>query len=259
MTPLSVRGVSRSFGGLHALANVSFELQSGERRAFIGTNGAGKTTLFNVINGQLRATSGQIWLFGEEATRMPAHARAARGLARTFQINSLFPELTVLDNMALAVQAVDRARYSFYKRRDSYAHILDQARAHLARWRLLELHATLVKELSYGVQRQLEIVLALAGRPRLVLLDEPMAGLSASETRLAIEVILSLDRSITVLMIEHDLEAAFEIADRITAMDQGRIVADGTPDELRAANTLERLFMGAYTGAGESRDRQGSA
>ncbi len=204
MSPLVVSNLSHSFGGVRALDDISLQLQAGERRAIIGTNGAGKTTLFNVINGQIAPSSGEIWILGTNATRLPVHRRAALGLARTFQVTSLFPHLSVLE---------------------------------------------LVANLSYGVQRQLEIVLALAGNPKLLLLDEPMAGLSASETHLASDVILNLDRAITVLLIEHDLASAFRIADRVTAMDQGRVVAEGTPDEIRKESSLTRIYMGAGAAA----------
>jgi branched-chain amino acid transport system ATP-binding protein len=243
VSPLAVRKLSRSFGGLQALDDISFELRAGERRAIIGTNGAGKTTLFNVINGQLSPSSGEIWLMEENVTRLPTHRRAALGLARTFQITSLFPELSVRQNMVLAVQALDRCHFSFHRSVESYRHIGERAQALLERWQLWEARSELVKNLSYGTQRQLEIVLALAGEPRILLLDEPMAGLSASETHLATDIIMKLDRSITLLLIEHDLQAAFRIADWITALDQGRIVAEGPPAEIRKEASLQRIYL----------------
>jgi branched-chain amino acid transport system ATP-binding protein len=243
VSPLAVRKLSRSFGGLQALDDISFELRAGERRAIIGTNGAGKTTLFNVINGQLSPSSGEIWLMGDNVTRLPTHRRAALGLARTFQITSLFPELSVRQNMVLAVQALDACHFSFHRSVESYRHIGERAQALLERWQLSDARHELVKNLSYGTQRQLEIVLALAGEPSILLLDEPMAGLSASETHLATDIIMKLDRSITILLIEHDLQAAFRIADWITALDQGRIVAEGPPDEIRKEASMQRIYL----------------
>jgi branched-chain amino acid transport system ATP-binding protein len=241
--PLAVRNLSRAFGGLQALDDISFEVRAGERRAIIGTNGAGKTTLFNVINGQLAPSSGEIWLMGENVTRLATPKRAARGLARTFQITSLFPELTVRQNMVLAVQALDRCHFAFHRSVESYRHIGERAQALLERWQLWDARDQLVKNLSYGTQRQLEIVLALAGEPKILLLDEPMAGLSAAETHLATDIIMNLERSVTILLIEHDLQAAFRIADWITALDQGRVVAEGPPHEIRKEAHLQRIYL----------------
>jgi branched-chain amino acid transport system ATP-binding protein len=243
VNPLVIRNLSRSFGGVQAIDGVSFEVAPGERRAIIGTNGAGKTTLFNVINGQIKASAGEIFLFGKEVTQLPPHRRAALGLARTFQITSLFPNLTVVENMIVAVQALLPCRFVFYRRVASYRAVVARARDLLEKWQLWDQRDELVKNLSYGVQRQLEIVLALAGEPKLLLLDEPMAGLSAMETHLAADIIINLDRGITVLLIEHDLATAFRIADTITAMDQGRIVASGTPEEIRREATLKTIYQ----------------
>jgi branched-chain amino acid transport system ATP-binding protein len=237
MSPLVIRNLSRSFGGVQALDKVSLQLEAGERRAIIGTNGAGKTTLFNVINGQVEPSSGEIWILGENATRAPVHRRAALGLGRTFQITSLLPRLSVLDNMIVAVAAHSRFHFVFWRPVMAHAEIVARAHDMLARWNLWQHGEELVANLSYGVQRQLEIVLALAGSPKLLLLDEPMAGLSAAETHLASDIILQL--------IEHDLVAAFRIVDRVTAMAEGRVVAEGTPDEIRKEATLRRIYMGA--------------
>lgn len=243
MKPLVIDKVSRRFGGLDALIDVSIELAPGERRAIIGTNGAGKTTLFNTINGQLPPSSGEIWLFGENVTHRPTHRRAALGLARTFQITSLFPRLTVLENMVIAVQALTASHFVFFRPVGAYPDTFARARQLLDQWDLWGAKDEQVRNLSYGVQRKLEIVLALAGSPKLLLLDEPMAGLSAAETHLTSDIVLALDRSITVLLIEHDLAAAFLIADRVTALDRGRIVAEGTPDEIRGEASLNEIYL----------------
>ncbi len=254
-SPLAVRGLSRNFGGVRALDNVSLELVPGERRAIIGTNGAGKTTLFNLINGQIPSSAGEIRLFGQEVSGWPLHRRAALGLARTFQITSLFRNLTVRENMLIAVQALAPCHFVFWRRAAHYREIGQRADALLEKWRLAAMRDEKVQNLSYGTQRQLEIVVALAGEPRLLLLDEPMAGLSAAETHLATDIILNLDRAITVLLIEHDLATAFRIADRITAMDQGRIVAEGTPDEIRQEASLQKIYAAGGAARVQERER----
>ncbi|HXP94388.1 MAG TPA: ABC transporter ATP-binding protein [Candidatus Binatia bacterium] len=243
MNPLVVRSVSRRFGGLDALVDVSMELIPGERRAIIGTNGAGKTTLFNILDGQIPPSSGEIWLFGENVTAAPTHRRAALGLGRTFQITSLFPKLTVLENMLIAVQALTPSHFSFVRPIEAYPQTFARSRELLEQWSLWDAKDEQVHNLSHGVQRKLEIVLALASEPKLLLLDEPMAGLSAAETHLTADIVLALDRSTTVLLIEHDLAAAFQIADRVTALDRGRIVAEGTPDEIRREARLNEIYL----------------
>jgi branched-chain amino acid transport system ATP-binding protein len=241
---LEVRSVCCRFGGLTALEDITLRVPAGQRRVLIGTNGAGKSTLFNVINGQIRPTAGRVLMHGADMTDQPVHERARLGLSRTFQITSLFSELTVMENMTIAVQALDPAHFTFYRPLAAFARISEQVRTALERWHLWDLRAERVKHLPYGTQRQLEIVLALAGNPRVLLLDEPMAGLSARETQHAIDVVKALDPSITVLVIEHDLQAAFAMADWVTAMDRGRIVADGPPDQIRGQGDLERLYTG---------------
>jgi branched-chain amino acid transport system ATP-binding protein len=238
MNALSVVGVSRYFGGVRAVDNVSLDIPTGERRALIGTNGAGKTTLFNIVHGQVQPSSGRIELFGQNVTRASTHERARLGVARTFQITSLFPRLTVFENTIIAVNALAPWHFVLYRPLRHYHVAEERAHALLKRWHLATYCDVPVRELGYGTQRQLEIVMALAGEPRLLLLDEPMAGLSSTETALTADMIRSLDRSITVLLVEHDLAAAFSIADRVTAMDQGIIVADGTPDEMRQGSSL---------------------
>jgi branched-chain amino acid transport system ATP-binding protein len=233
MNALAVSNVSRRFGGVQAIDDVSLHIPTGERRALIGTNGAGKTTLFNIVHGQIAPSSGRIELFGRDVTRASTHERARLGVARTFQITSLFPRLTVFENTIVAVNALAPWHFVLHRPLTRYRGAHERARGLLERWNLTQYSDVPVRHLGYGTQRQLEIVMALAGNPQLLLLDEPMVGLSAAETARTVDMILGLDRSITVLLVEHDLAAAFSIADRVTAMDQGRIVADGTPDELR--------------------------
>ncbi len=252
MNPLDVKRVSVNFGGLRALDNVSLALAPGERRAIIGTNGAGKTTLFNVVSGRIRPSAGRVSLFGRDVTRLPAHRRVSFGLGRTFQITNLFPALSLLDNMIIAVLAPRPARFTFYRPLSHDPEILGAARDLLQQWRLWDYRDAPVRNLSYGVQRQIEIVLVLAGNPKILLLDEPLAGLSGAETERVIAVVANVSRDICVLLIEHDLSAVYRVADRITAMDRGRIVAEGTAEEIRREVERDGFYGRRAAAAGEA-------
>jgi branched-chain amino acid transport system ATP-binding protein len=244
VTSLVIDRLYKNFGGLQALHDLSLEIQPGERRAILGPNGAGKTTLFHLIGGQLSPSAGRIFLCGREVTHLPPFRRAALGLARTFQITTLFPNLTVRENMLLAVQALDAVKFVLYRPLTSYQHILSQARSLLEQWALWEKRHALVRQLSYGEQRQLEILLALAPMPRVLLLDEPTAGLSAAETQQVVAMIQHLDPSITVLLIEHDMDVAFQVAQHITVLHQGRLLADGEPSAIRQDPTVAEIYLG---------------
>jgi branched-chain amino acid transport system ATP-binding protein len=244
VTSVVIERLSKNFGGLQALHDLSLEIQPGERRAILGPNGAGKTTLFNLIGGQLTPSAGRIFLFDQEVTHLPPFRRAALGLARTFQITTLFPNLTVMENMLLAVQALDVVRFVLYRPLTSYQHLLSKARSLLEQWQLWEQRHALVRQLSYGEQRQLEILLAIAHMPRVLLLDEPTAGLSAAETQQVIAMIQDLDPSITVLLIEHDMDVAFQVAQHITVLHQGRLLADGSPLVIRKDPTVAEIYLG---------------
>jgi branched-chain amino acid transport system ATP-binding protein len=224
---------------------VSLTVRRGERRALIGPNGAGKTTLFNLVAGMLPVTSGSIRLFGEDVTGAPTHGRAARGLARTFQITNLFPGLTVLENCLLAVQALTPVKFSMLRPVGGYAALREHARAILVAVGLDAVDDVRVANLSHGEQRQLEIALALAGRPRLLLLDEPTAGLSPAESRLMADLLAGLDPAITVLMIEHDMDIALALVSRVTVLHYGRVIADGTREEIRADPQVREIYLGA--------------
>ena len=244
MTALVIDRLCKNFGGLQALDDLSLEIQPGERRVILGPNGAGKTTLFNLIGGQLSPSAGRIFLCGREVTALPPFRRAALGLARTFQITTLFANLTVLENVLLAVQALDTVRFVLYRPLTSYQHILSRARGLLEQWNLWEKRHALVRQLSYGEQRQLEILLALAHVPKVLLLDEPTAGLSAAETQQVVAMIQHLDPSITVLLIEHDMDVAFQVAQHITVLHQGRLLADGSPPAIRQDPTVAEIYLG---------------
>jgi len=242
---LRLDAVSRSFGGLQAVDAVSLAVRPGERRALIGPNGAGKTTLFNLISGALPPSAGRIVLFGRDVTRAPAHRRAALGLARTFQITNLFPDLTVQENCLLAVQAHSPSRFAMLRPVGRYAALAERARATLVSLELDRLADAVVRNLSHGEQRQLEIALALAGRPRVLLLDEPTAGLSPAESRLMAGLLRRLDPQITVLMIEHDMDIALELSEMVTVLHYGRVIADGAREQVKADPQVREIYLGA--------------
>ena len=223
---------------------MTLSLRPGERRALIGPNGAGKTTLFNLISGTLPVSGGAISLFGQDVTRAPAHRRAALGLARTFQITNLFPDLTVRENCLLAVQALSPVKFSMFRPLSAYGALRARAHATLEAVGLDAVADARVNVLSHGEQRQLEIALALAGRPRVLLLDEPTAGLSPAESRLMAQLIAGLDPAITVLMIEHDMDIALELSPQVTVLHYGRVIADGSREEIRADPQVREIYLG---------------
>jgi branched-chain amino acid transport system ATP-binding protein len=242
---LRLDGVSRAFGGLQAVDGVALTVRAGERRALIGPNGAGKTTLFNLISGVMPVSAGRIALFGRDVTGTPPHHRAALGLARTFQITNLFPDLSVQENCLLAVQALSPVRFSMLRPVSAYPALLDRARATLERLELEGLAGAVVRNLSHGEQRQLEIALALAGQPRVLLLDEPTAGLSPAESRLMAGLLRRLDPAITVLMIEHDMDIALELSEMVTVLHYGRVIADGPREQVKADPQVKEIYLGA--------------
>ena len=241
---LVLTNVSRHFGGLKAVDQVSLTIQPGDRHALIGPNGAGKTTLFNVISGETRTTSGTVALFGEDVTGRPPHERAARGIARTFQIMRLFPNLTVMENALLACEALDVRKFSMFRPVASCTPLVGRAIALLEEFGLAHLQSESARHLSYGDQRKLEVALALAGRPKLLLLDEPMAGLSGAERASMQALIAKLDPAMAVLLIEHDMDVAFGFARRVTVLVQGQVLTEGTCDEVAANQTVQRSYLG---------------
>jgi branched-chain amino acid transport system ATP-binding protein len=241
---LTLAGVSRAFGGLRAVDGVSLEVRTGERRALIGPNGAGKTTLFNLISGELPPSGGRITLFGRDVTRLAPHRRAALGLGRTYQITNLFPRLTVLENSVLAAQALSPSKLHLHRALARYPAPFERARAVLAAVGLDGKEAEVVRNLSHGEQRQLEIALALAGAPKLLLLDEPTAGLSPAESNLMTALLKRLDPAMTILIIEHDMDVAFELTDRITVLHFGKVVADGVGQAVKADPLVQEIYLG---------------
>ncbi len=245
MSALMVSEVSRNFGGVQALSNVSFTVEPGERRLIIGPNGAGKTTLFNMLSGAFAVSGGRVTLFGRDITDLPAYERARMGLARTFQITNLFPRLTVLENVLLALQAAHKSAFSLHRRMRANRELFHTADALLEQWGLTAIAGRAAKEISYGEQRQVDLILAMAVQPKVLLLDEPTAGLSAAEVHRVVGMIRSLPRDITILMIEHDMDVAFELADRITVLHQGRLIAEGDAEAIRSNPQVTEIYLGA--------------
>ncbi len=241
---LSLSNVSKAFEGLRALDGVSLAVAAGERRAIIGPNGAGKTTLFGLISGETRAAEGQITLFGRDVTRLAPHRRAALGLARTYQITNLFPRLTALENCLLAVQALTSAKLHLHRALSSYTDHFTRARSVLEAVGLEGKEDEVVRNLSHGEQRQLEIALALAGAPKLLLLDEPTAGLSPAESHMMTALLKKLDPAITLLVIEHDMDVAFELTNRITVLHYGKVIADGLSHEVKVNPLVRETYLG---------------
>jgi len=244
MSALIITNLSRNFGGLQAVSNVSFTVEAGERRLMIGPNGAGKTTLFNILSGALAVSSGRVVLFGRDITRLPAYARARMGLARTFQITNLFPRLTVLENLLLALLASEEAAQSPYRPVRANHSLIHRANRLLDEWDLGSIAGKGAKEIAYGQQRQIDLVLALAARPKILLLDEPTAGLSAAEVVRVVGMIRSLPRSITILMIEHDMDVAFQLADRVSVLHQGHLIAEGDVEAIRNHPQVREIYLG---------------
>jgi branched-chain amino acid transport system ATP-binding protein len=241
---LRIEALTKSFGGLEAVKNVSFAIAKGEHRAILGPNGAGKTTLFNLIAGDLYPTRGKIFFQGEEITRLPCHRRAFKGIARTFQITNLFFNLSVIENMVLGVQALERTKFSLFRSIKAYPHLYEKGLELLARVGLEHMQDELIGNLSYGSQRQIEIMLALTREPNILLLDEPTAGLSPAETTHMVAMLKKLSPSITIMIIEHDMDVAFELAESITVLHFGEVIAEGSNDAVRANKTVQEIYLG---------------
>ena len=240
---LELRGVTRLFGQLAALTDITISVRPGERRAVLGSNGAGKTTLFNCITGDFPVTSGTIRFFGEDITAFPAYERIRRGLRRTYQISSLFNGLSVFDNVYLGCRGVSRGRFSLLRpgRNDA---LVASAESLIEAVHLTDVRDCIVAELSYGQQRQLEIALALAGAPRFILFDEPAAGLSPTERSELVEILTSMPGHIGFILIEHDMDVALRVVESVTMMHNGRVFKEGRPEEIEDDPEVQELYLG---------------
>jgi branched-chain amino acid transport system ATP-binding protein len=242
-------GVTRTFGALKAIEDVSFSVAAGERRAVLGANGAGKTTLFNAVTGDFPPTAGRVRFFGEDVTELPPHERIRRGLRRTYQSSLLFRDLTVLDNIFLAVRGIARGRYSFIQPRANDSSRL-ATQDLLERVRLAHVADELVSSLSHGQQRQLEIGMALAGAPRLILFDEPAAGLSPGERRELVTLLSAFPPHMGFVLIEHDLDVALRVVEQVTILHNGRVLKHGTPAEIEGDAEVQAIYMGGGKAGG---------
>ena len=241
---LRVENLVRRFGGIVATDNLSLEIGRGELHAIIGPNGAGKTTLISQLTGQLRPSAGTIRFAGQDITHLPAWRRSQLGLARSFQITSLLPDFTAADNVALAAQARDGHSFRFWGNARKEIRLREAARSALATVGLEQRADIAVSRLSHGEQRELELAVALATKPQLLLLDEPMAGLGATESARMVKLLAELRREVTIILVEHDMNAVFALADRITVLVYGRVIASGLPAAIRGNEEVKRAYLG---------------
>jgi branched-chain amino acid transport system ATP-binding protein len=240
---LEVRGLRKSFGALRACDGIDFDVAEGETHAVIGPNGAGKTTFISQLAGNLRPDAGVIRFAGEDVTRLPAHARARKGFARSFQITSVFPDFSALHNVALAVQA-HLGGTGFWRPARSDPALTGPARELLREVGLGHREDALAANMSHGEHRQLEVAMALATKPRLLLLDEPMAGMGIEESQRMIELLSRLKQEKTIILVEHDMDAVFRLADRISVLVYGRVIATGEPESIRANEEVRKAYLG---------------
>lgn len=245
MYALNVNGISKSFGGVQAVNSVDLRVPIGERRALIGPNGAGKTTLFNLITGELTADTGRMELFGKDITKKPVQTRAKLGLGRTYQISQLFLNLTVEQNLFLACAANKGLEFTFFRSWQNRIGEREWAMDVAKRVGLDSYFKEKVSDLSHGLQRQLELGMAIAMRPRLIMLDEPAAGLSPSERVILTDLIKKLEREVTLIIIEHDMEIVLDIADSITVLNRGSVIAEGTPAEIKKNKEVQNVYLGS--------------
>jgi branched-chain amino acid transport system ATP-binding protein len=244
MSALELRSLAKSFGGLRVTANVNLDIAAGERRLIIGPNGAGKTTLFNLITGELKPDRGSIRLFGQDVTRVPSRQRAHLGLARTYQIITLFPGETLLRNVMLSLLGLSPLRWNCIARFDRQEVLIARAREALKRVGLDALADRTLAQTSYGERRRVEIAMALAQQPRLLLLDEPFAGLSIDERKDVQKLLLAIPHEVTVVMIEHDMDVALELAERITVMHFGEVIVEGTRADVVSHPRTREVYLG---------------
>jgi branched-chain amino acid transport system ATP-binding protein len=241
---LAIEGLTKRFGGIVASDGIVLDVRPRELHAVIGPNGAGKTTLIGELTGEVAPDAGRIYFDGTDLTGLPVYRRSALGLARSFQVTSLFLDFTALDNVALAVQAHAGHSFHFWKRAREESSLLEPAHAALQRVGIGSRADVIAANLSHGEQRQLEIAMALANIPRLLLLDEPMAGLGAEESARMVKLLRELKQEFPILLVEHDMEAVFALADRITVLVYGRVIASGLPADIRANEEVRKAYLG---------------
>jgi branched-chain amino acid transport system ATP-binding protein len=247
---LQIEQLTKRFGGVIASDQITLDVEAGELHAIIGPNGAGKTTLIGQLTGEIAPDEGRVRFDGNDITALPTYRRSALGLARSFQITSLFLDFTALDNVALAVQAHAGHSFHFWRDARSEQALREPARAALARVGLRDRADTVVANMSHGEHRQIEIAMALATRPRMLLLDEPMAGMGPEESARMVDILRELKRGYTILLIEHDMEAVFALADRITVLVYGRVIASSAPDDIRANEDVRQAYLGEQEAVG---------
>jgi branched-chain amino acid transport system ATP-binding protein len=243
-TAIETVALSRSFGGVHAVDGASLRVPAGQRRAIIGPNGAGKTTLFNCLTGVLRPTSGRILLFGADVTSMPEYRRARLGVGRTYQISNVFLGLSVLENVVLAVHGTWSRKWMVHQSVERLGDTRERALAELDRVGLVHRRDVVVRSLSYGERRQLELALAMASRPRVLLLDEPAAGLAPAERQRVSELIANIPRDVTIILIEHDMSVVMGLADEVTVLHRGTVILDGPPEIIQGNAEVREVYLG---------------
>ena len=252
MEALRVEDLTKDFGGVRAVRHVSFSVETGEHLAIIGPNGAGKTTMFNLLSGQLSPTAGRVYLFGQEITKLGTHSRAHLGMARSFQLTSLFPNLSVLENTLLALQGTQPSRFQMFRAATAYEHLHTKAKELLESMDLLGKKYDPVHAIAYGEQRKLEIALSLALEPKLLLLDEPSTGLTTAESADITSRIRSLGKDITVILVAHDMDLVFGVAERIIVLHYGEIIAEGTSQQISTDPRVKEIYMGSEEDEGNA-------
>lgn len=245
MHALKVEGLCKNFGGLQVTQDISFSVDTGERVGIIGPNGAGKTTLFNLVTGLLQPNAGKVYIFGQDVTNMPAHRRIHTGLARTFQVMNLLSNLTVINNVLLAVQALCPSRFGMFRPLSDYKELINEAQKLMTPWGLWENRDMLVRDLSYGQKRCLELILSLASKPKLLLLDEPTCGMTPTEITFITDIIQNLGRDIAIILIAHDMDLMFGLdLNLVIVLHYGQIVAMGSQQEIKCNSKVREIYLG---------------
>jgi len=244
MKAIEIKNLYKSFGGVRAVEDVSLVVKIGEKHAIIGPNGAGKTTFLNLIGGLYAADRGEIHVLGQDVTNLTACDRIKHGVARTFQLTSVFLDLTVLDNVLLSVQAIKPYRFGMLRPQKTYRDLQDKAHWFLSHWGMWEKRNTMLRELSYGEQRKVELIMGLASDPKILLLDEPTCGLTMEESADFAELITAAGRNITLLIVEHDMDIVFKLATKITVLHHGTVLAEGTPLEIAEHARVREVYLG---------------